>query len=98
MPLSYAPRWHCDILRALDYFCRAGAEHDLRLQESINLLISHRPSDGRWPVRHKHPARVCFDMEKTGGASRWSTLRALRILKWWSRGSDEFRSLLERSE
>ena len=85
--LSYPPRWHYDFLRALNYFCRAGADRDPRLQESIDLLISRRRPDGRWPVQHKHPALVYFDMEKTGGASRWNTLRALRVLRWWKHGS-----------
>jgi hypothetical protein len=84
--LSYPPRWHYDVLRALDYFARAGAGRDPRLQESIELLISRRRPDGRWPVQHKHPARVYFDMEKTGGPSRWNTLRALRVLRWWNEG------------
>ena len=49
----------------------------------------HRPAkhrqgkDGLWPVQHKHSGRVFFDMEKTGGPSRWNTLRALRVLQWW---------------
>jgi hypothetical protein len=83
--LSYPPRWHYDVLRALDYFARANAERDPRLQESIDLLISRRRPDGRWPVQRKHPALVYFDMEKTGGPSRWNTLRALRVLRWWGR-------------
>ncbi len=83
--LSYPPRWHYDMLRALDYFRRAGAGRDRRLQESIELLISRRRPDGCWPVQRKHPALVYFDMEKTGGPSRWNTLRALRVLKWWDR-------------
>lgn len=86
--LSYPPRWHYDILRALDYFARAGAPRDRRLQESIDLLISRRRSDGCWPVQHKHPALVYFDMEKTGGPSRWNTLRALRVLRWWNNHTD----------
>lgn len=81
--LSYPPRWHYDILRALEYFRRSGAERDPRLQESIDLLVSRRRPDGCWPVQHKHRSLVYFDMERTGSSSRWNTLRALRILRWW---------------
>jgi hypothetical protein len=81
--LSHPPRWHYDMLRALDYFARTNAKRDLRLRESIGLLISRRFPDGRWPVQHKYRARVYFDMEKTGSPSRWNTLRALRVLRWW---------------
>jgi hypothetical protein len=83
--LSYPPRWHYDMLRALDYFRRSGAKRDPRLQESIDLLISRRRPDGYWPVQNKHRALVYFEMEKTGGPSRWNSLRALRVLRWWNR-------------
>jgi hypothetical protein len=82
--LSFPPRWHYDVLRALDYFARANAERDPRLRECIDLLHSRRRPDGVWPVQHKHPARTYFDMERTGGPSRWNTLRALRVLRWWN--------------
>jgi hypothetical protein len=86
MLFSHPPRWHFDVLRALDYFARVDAKRDLRLKESIDLLISRRRPDGRWPVQNKHRALVYFDMEKTGFPSRWNTLRALRVLRWWNHG------------
>jgi len=95
--LSFPPRWHYDILRALDCFARSNAPRDVRLMESIDSLLSRRRRDGLWPVQRKHPALVYFDMEKTGGPSRWNTLRALRVLRWWNNGqagaSDGERSL-----
>ncbi len=81
--LSFPTRWYYDILRGLEYFARAGAPCDSRLQDAIDLLNSKRRKDGCWPVQHKHPGQVFFDMEKTGEASRWNTLRALRVLRWW---------------
>ena len=42
-----------------------------------------RRPDGTWSVQHKYPGRSFFDMEKVCGPSRWNTLRALRVLKWW---------------
>jgi hypothetical protein len=90
--LSYPPRWHFDILRALDYFARADAKRDLRLKESVDLLISRRRPDGRWPVQNKHRALVYFDMEKVGSPSRWNTLRSLRVLRWWNCGSRGWRT------
>ncbi len=80
---SYPFRWYYDVLRGLSYFARANASRDPRLQDAIDLLHQRQLKDGRWPVQHKHPGRVYFDMEKTGGPSRWNTLRALRVLRWW---------------
>ena len=40
--------------------------------------------DGRWLLDRIHPGAVHFDLEApTGAPSRWNTLRALRVLKWW---------------
>ncbi len=81
--LSFPYRWRYNVLRGLDYFARVDAPRDARLQEAIDLLKRRRRADGTWPVQHKHPGRVFFDLEKTGGPSRWTTLIALRILQWW---------------
>ena len=80
---SFPTRWYYDVLRALSYFARADAPRDPRLGEAIELLRHRRRSDGCWPVQNRHAGKVFFDMEKTGGPSRWNTLRALRVLKWW---------------
>ena len=40
--LTYPPRWHYDILRALDYFQFVEAPRDPRLQDAINLLQASR--------------------------------------------------------
>ncbi|WP_420644882.1 hypothetical protein [Candidatus Leptofilum sp.] len=79
--LSYPSRWKYDILRALDYFQFAGISYDPRLQDALDILKKKRRKDNTWPVQAKHPGQTHFDMEKTGGPSRWNTLRALRVLK-----------------
>jgi hypothetical protein len=72
------------VLRALDYFRRAGADRDPRLSEAIEVLRSKRQPDGRWVLDHLHPGEVHFHLEdEIGQPSRWNTLRALRVLRWW---------------
>ncbi len=76
--------WHYDVLRALDYFRRSGAEPDPRMAEAVELVRSKRQPDGRWLLDRVHPGRVHFDLEGgPGEPSRWNTLRALRVLDWW---------------
>jgi hypothetical protein len=75
--------WHYDVLRALDYFRRAGAKPDPRMAEAVELVRSKRQPDGRWLVDRVHPGRVHFAMD----GERWNTLRALRVLDWWDRVS-----------
>lgn len=76
--------WHHDVLRALDYFRRSGAEPDPRMAEAVEVVRSKRRPDGRWPLDRVHPGRVHFAFEEgVGKPSRWNTLRALRVLDWW---------------
>jgi hypothetical protein len=79
--LSYPSRWRYDILRALDYFQSAGMDYDPRMQDAIVVLMKKRRKDKKWPVQAKHPGKTHFDMEKTGGPSRWNTMRALRVIQ-----------------
>ena len=80
--LSFPPRWHHDILRGLDHFAAIGTQWDDRFGDAVEVLVKRRRRDGRWPVQNKHQGRVWFEMEPTGGPSRWNTLRALRVLRW----------------
>jgi hypothetical protein len=80
--------WHYDVLRALDYFRRADSDRDPRMAEAIDLVRAKRQPDGRWLLDRIHPGRVHFDLDDgVGSASRWNTLRALRVLDWWDVGA-----------
>jgi hypothetical protein len=76
--------WRYDVLRALDYFRRAGADRDPRMAEAVDVVRSKRRDDGRWDLDRIHPGQVHFHLEPdVGEPSRWNTLRALRVLRWW---------------
>lgn len=84
LQFSFPVWWHYDALRALDYFRDAGAAPDPRLGEAIELVRQKRQADGRWLLENTHPGAVHFELEDGDGApSRWNTLRALRVLRWW---------------
>jgi len=85
--LSFPGRWHYDILRALEHFRAAGTGWDARLQPAIEVLVGKRRRDGRWPLQARHPGQTHFEMESTGKASRWNTLRALRVLEAYREGA-----------
>lgn len=82
---SFPPRWHYDVLTALDYFQACRAERDDRLIGAIDLLNSKRRVNGTWKLQNRHPGKTFFEMEEVGRPSRWNTLRALRVLNWWQR-------------
>jgi hypothetical protein len=76
--------WRYDVLRGLDYLRSAGAKPDERAAEAIELVEKRRHQNGRWPLGSLHPDRITLDMEAgVGRASRWNTLRALRVLDWY---------------
>ena len=79
----FPPQWHFDVLRALDHFRDAGARRDERLSNAIDLVHTRRRPDGRWRLDYRYRGKAHFHMERVGAPSRWNTLRALRVLKWW---------------
>ena len=84
LQFSYPTRWFYDVLRGLDYFRDAGGAPDQRLAEAVHLLRSKRQPDGTWLLENTHPGRIHFALEEGDGRpSRWNTLRALRVLKWY---------------
>jgi hypothetical protein len=77
--------WHYDVLRGLDYLRRAGVAPDARMAEAIDLVESKRDADGRWPLEAQYPGVMPVEMDEGAGRpSRWNTLRALRVLNWYS--------------
>ena len=80
---AFPVRWHYDVLRGLDYLAAAEADRDERAAESIELIRSKRRADGRWPLQQPHAGQVFFKLEEGREGSRWNTLRALRVLRWW---------------
>jgi hypothetical protein len=88
---SFPPRWHYDILRALDYFQAVNGPRDPRLAEAIEIVIGSQGKDGRWPLQHSYKGKTYFELERLGAPSRWNTLRAMRVLKWWNKGSSRQR-------
>ena len=89
--LQHPDRWHYHVLRALDHFRSAaaltGEPSDPRLGEAIDHVRSRGLENGTWPLDRSPAGRVWFDVDDGEGApSRWVTLRALRVLRWWEEG------------
>jgi hypothetical protein len=82
--MPFPPRWRYDFIRALDYFRSCNAPRDERMRDAIELLQKKQKKDGRWLVNSGMSGRKYFDLEAAGQPSRWNTLRALRVLDWWS--------------
>ncbi len=90
LELAFPPRYHYDILRALDYFRNASiqsnAQPDARMSDAVHLIESKRQADGRWFLDRAYDEALAFPFsESVGEPSRWNTLRALRVLRWYER-------------
>jgi hypothetical protein len=82
---SFPTFWHYDVLRGLDYLRNAAVKPDRRASDAIKIVIERRHQNGRWPLNLLHPEHIPLQMEsEVGRASRWNTLRALRVLRWYN--------------
>src|SRR5438552_3673342 len=76
--------WHYDVLRGLEYLRRAGVAPDGRVGEAVDLVASKRCADGRWLLETAYPGVMPIDIDDgEGRPSKWITLRALRVLRWY---------------
>ncbi|MEO5951215.1 MAG: hypothetical protein ABIQ44_01985 [Chloroflexia bacterium] len=82
---SFPTWWYYDVLRGLEYMRRAGVAPDDRVAEAIELVRSKRDAEGKWILENEHSGTKAIDLgEEEGKPSRWNTLRALRVLDWYS--------------
>jgi hypothetical protein len=83
MRMHFPPRWRYDFIRVLDYFQSINAPKDDRMTDAVDLLHKKQKINGLWPAYRPWAGRVFFEFETPGEDSRWNTLRAMRVLKWW---------------
>jgi hypothetical protein len=86
LKFAFPPRYCYDVLRALDYLRAAGVQPDARISDAVHIVESRRQPDGRWLLDDTHDEALAFPFgESVGEPSRWNTLRALRVLRWYER-------------
>jgi hypothetical protein len=72
-------------LRGLDYLRNARGKPDNRVLNAIEIVMERRHQNGRWPLNLLHREYIPLQMETdVARASRWNTLRALRVLRWYN--------------
>jgi hypothetical protein len=82
---AFPVRWYYDVLRGLDYFRLARPEGDDRCAEAVDLIRAKQLPSGLWKLEltHEGPTLFTMEAEHEGFPSRWTTLRARRVLTWW---------------
>ena len=82
---SFPPLWHYDVLRGLDYLRAGEIRREERLEEALAIVVEREQPDGRWLLDVRHKNAPYEDLAGAVGApNRWITLRALRVLNWYS--------------
>lgn len=84
LEFAFPPRYHYDVLRALDYFRAADVQPDVRMADAIRIVQSKQQADGWWLLDASYDEALAVtlnELVKTPG--RWNTLRALRVLSWY---------------
>jgi hypothetical protein len=73
------------VLRGLEYLRSAAVTPDERMAEAIDLIASKRDDDRRWGLETRHPGAMPVELDEgEGRPSRWNTLRARRVLDWYT--------------
>ena len=86
LEFAFPPRYHYDVLRGLDYFRNADVQPDARMSEAVRFVESKRQADGRWLLDRAYDEALGLPLgESVDGPSRWNTLRALRVVRWYER-------------
>ncbi len=83
LKLSFPPRWKYNILRALDFFRLAQVPWDERMSDAVSVILRKRRADKWWHAESFLPGVTHFTMEEAGKPSRWNTLIAKRVLKYY---------------
>jgi hypothetical protein len=83
---AFPTLWHYDVLRALDYLRAADVPPDARAEEAIAIVLERRQPDGRWLLDVRHHDTLHEELAgAVGEPNRWITLRARRVLDWYTR-------------
>ena len=98
LEFAFPPRYHYDVLRALDYLRDAlrdaHDQPDARVKDAVGdavgdavrIIETKRQPDGRWLLDGACTEAIALPFsESVGQPSRWNTLRAVRVLRWCER-------------
>ncbi|MFW9814211.1 MAG: hypothetical protein ACFFF9_17240 [Candidatus Thorarchaeota archaeon] len=75
-PLFY----QSDVLEVLDVLTALGVSDD-RMQDSIDLVLKSRNSEGTWDLKDTFNGKMFCEIDEKNKPSKWITLRALRVLR-----------------
>ena len=79
--------YQSDLLETLETLARLGCPPHPRFEAAMDLVLNKQRPDGRWHSEFVSPLARDLAVDREGAPSKWITLRALRVLKWWTPSS-----------
>ena len=67
LELAFPPRYHYDVLRALDYLRVACVRPDARIGDAVHRIESRQDADGRWLLDRAYDEALDFPRRGVGG-------------------------------
>jgi hypothetical protein len=80
-PLHY----NSDVLEAMYALAQAGAAYTPRLEKPLQAIAARQTPEGKWILENSLNGKMLADVEVKGQPSKWLTLFARYVLKWFSR-------------
>ena len=80
--LSFPRMYQTDLLELLTVFSDLGIK-DPRLEDALLILLRKRGADGKWLLEFSFNGKMNVQIEKKGRPSKWITLRAMKVLKFY---------------
>ncbi len=87
----YPERWHYDLFRGLEYFQSVQKPYDDRMSEALDIVENRFKRSGYLTKGPSYAGRLHFILEP-GKSGRFTTLKALKILKYYR--SDSFKAII----
>jgi hypothetical protein len=79
--LGYPSGYVADALQVLEVLAELGHGRDRRLRPATEWVLSKQDGQGRWKNQNSYRGKLWDEFDAKGAASKWVTLRALRVLK-----------------
>ena len=81
--MGFPRGYQSDVLEVLDTLASLERVPDRRVEAAVEWVRGRQGPDGRWPSESTSPVAHELGVDRPGGPSKWVTLRARRVLKWW---------------
>jgi hypothetical protein len=79
--LGFPSGYVADALQVLEVLAELGHGRDRRLRPAVAWVLSKQDGQGRWKNQNSYRRKLWEDVEAKRAASKWVTLRALRVVK-----------------